>query len=234
MNNTPHSDRDLRQRQFLPPAALAQVSATVVGVGAIGRQVALQLAAVGVPTLQLIDHDVVEPLNLASQGYLEADVGRSKVTATAELCRRLNSGIELITQRERFRRSGAVSNHLFCCVDSITTRGHIWRVVKNQTRFFCDTRMSGEALRVVTAADATSRTHYPTTLFGQDEAFSGGISGGGGCTSRGTIYSANIAAGLALSQFSRHLRRLPVDADLQFNLLSSELSVTEGSATVDG
>ena len=38
--------------------------ATVVGVGAIGRQVALQLAAIGIPKLQLIDHDTVEPVNL--------------------------------------------------------------------------------------------------------------------------------------------------------------------------
>ena len=36
-------DRDLRQRDIVPPEALAQCKATVVGVGAIGRQVALQL-----------------------------------------------------------------------------------------------------------------------------------------------------------------------------------------------
>ena len=58
-------------------------------VGAIGRQVALQVAAMGVPWLQLIDFDLVEPSNLASQGYLEEDLTKPKVEATGELLRRL-------------------------------------------------------------------------------------------------------------------------------------------------
>jgi sulfur carrier protein ThiS adenylyltransferase len=40
----------------------------VIGVGAVGRQVALQLAATGVPKLQIIDHDTVEFTNVTSQG----------------------------------------------------------------------------------------------------------------------------------------------------------------------
>jgi phosphoglycerate dehydrogenase-like enzyme len=44
-------DRDIRQRDIVPPERLAQCHAVVIGVGAIGRQVALQLAAVGVPFL---------------------------------------------------------------------------------------------------------------------------------------------------------------------------------------
>ena len=37
-----HPDRNLRQRDIVPPDRLAACRATVVGVGAIGRQVALQ------------------------------------------------------------------------------------------------------------------------------------------------------------------------------------------------
>jgi molybdopterin/thiamine biosynthesis adenylyltransferase len=51
-------DRDLRQRDIVPPEQLANCRATVIGVGAVGRQVALQLAAMGVPWIQLIDFDV--------------------------------------------------------------------------------------------------------------------------------------------------------------------------------
>jgi sulfur carrier protein ThiS adenylyltransferase len=40
-----------------------------------------------------------------------------------------------------------------------------------------------------------------------------------------TIYSANIAAGLMLAQFTKWLRRLPVEADLALNLLAGELAV---------
>ena len=62
---TLHPERDLRQRDIVPPERLAACKATVIGVGAIGRQVALQLAAIGVPHLQFIDFDTVEPVNLA-------------------------------------------------------------------------------------------------------------------------------------------------------------------------
>ncbi|CAN5166382.1 hypothetical protein BH11PLA2_BH11PLA2_52990 [soil metagenome] len=38
------TDRDLRQRDLVPPARLAKVHTMVIGVGSVGRQVALQLA----------------------------------------------------------------------------------------------------------------------------------------------------------------------------------------------
>jgi len=221
------ADRDLRQRDLLPPEALAAVHATVIGVGAIGRQVALQLAAIGVPRLQLIDPDTIEPVNLAPQGYFESDLGHTKVGATAGLCRRLNSAITLTTRTERFRRTHDVGNCAFCCVDVIATRRHIWGAVKRSVAFFVDARMSGEAIRVLSVADDTSggREHYPTTLFAAAEAHAGA------CTARSTIFTANIAAGLMVEQFSRYLRRVPVDADLQLNLFTSELTVTEAAAS---
>jgi sulfur carrier protein ThiS adenylyltransferase len=214
-------DRDLRQRDILPPEALARTRCTVIGVGAIGRQVALQLAAIGVPSLQLIDFDTVEPVNLACQGYLRDDVGRTKVHATADLCHQINPMLEVIDNVERFRRRTAVGNCVFCCVDSIDTRRLIYRSVRDDAEFFSDGRMSAEVIRVLTATPAhpASQDHYPTTLFPQSETFRGS------CTAKSTIFTANIAAGLMLEQFSRHLRQMPIDCDLRLNLLASEMSV---------
>ena len=215
-----HTDRDLRQRSILPPEALAEVSATVIGVGAVGRQVALQLAAVGVPRIQLVDFDVVEPVNLAAQGYLEADLGSLKVEATAMVCRQINSEVEIVAERDRFRRSRTqVGNVLFCCVDSIDTRKVIWEAVSDRVKFFVDGRMSAEVIRVLAVADEEGRRSYPTTLFPGTEAFVGS------CTARSTIFAANICAGLMVSQFSRWLRKMPVDVDLTLNLLASEMTV---------
>ena len=214
-------ERYSRQKDIVPPDRLAACKATVIGVGAIGRQVALQLAAMGVPWLQLIDFDLVETSNLASQGYLEEDLGRPKVEATGELCRRINHGLELHQVNERFRRSMEIGNTLFCCVDSIETRRIIWEAVKTKADFYCDGRMSAEVLRVLTAADPAGRKHYPTTLFAAGEAYAGP------CTAKSTIFCANIAAGMMVSQFARFLRHLPVDPDVQFNLLTSELTVAD-------
>ena len=213
------NERYSRQKDIIPADRLADCKPTIIGVGAIGRQVALQLTAMGVPCLQLIDFDTVEESNIASQGYFEDNLGQLKVRATAEICHRINSNLELYVIENRFRRSEQTGNVVFCCVDSIETRKLIWEAVKDEVSFFCDARMSAEVLRVLTACDIESRKHYPTTLFSAEEAYIGP------CTAKTTIYCANIAAGFMLAQFTKYLRLLPIDSDIQLNLLASELSV---------
>src|ERR1700733_13431333 len=105
--STSYPDRDIRQRELIPPQKLAKVHAVVIGVGAVGRQVAMQLAATGVPAMTLIDHDIVAVENLAPQGYWPADLGVAKVEATGRLCRSIFPEIALTCHAERFRRSSA-------------------------------------------------------------------------------------------------------------------------------
>jgi len=212
-------ERYSRQKDIVPADRIAACKATVIGVGAIGRQVALQLTAMGIPWLQLIDFDIVEGSNLASQGYLENDLGRHKVEATADICHQINHNLELYTINDRFRRSMSIGNAVFCCVDKIDVRRLIWESVKGKAIFFSDGRMTAEVLRVLTACDPMSRKHYPTTLFAAEEAFVGP------CTAKTTIYCANIGAGLMLAQFTKYLRQMPIEPDIQLNLLASELTV---------
>jgi len=221
MSEVKPNERYSRQHDIVPPERIADCKATVIGVGAIGRQVALQLAAMGIPWLQLIDYDRVEWSNLASQGYLEGDMGTLKVNATLELCWKINAATQIHIVPERFRRSMEIGNIVFSCVDKIDVRRLIWETVKDKARFFCDGRMSAEVLRILTAYDSASRKHYQTTLFNSDEAFVGP------CTAKTTIYCANIAAGIMVAQFTKYLRQLPIDADIQLNLLASELNVAK-------
>jgi len=222
MNTEQMNERYSRQKDIVPAERLAGCRVTVIGVGAIGRQVALQLAAMGIMWLQLIDFDVVETSNLASQGYLEDDLGKLKVDATAELCHKINTNLEIQIVRDRFRRSTEIGNVLFCCVDKIEIRQLIWQAVKDRVNCFVDGRMSAESLRILTACDYNSRKHYPTTLFSANNAYVGP------CTAKTTIYCASIAAGLMLAQFTKYLRQLPIDCDIQLNLLACELNVAEG------
>ena len=221
MSTEQQVERYSRQQDIVPAERISQCKATVIGVGAIGRQVALQLSAIGVPWLQLIDFDKVEWSNLASQGYLEGDIGKLKVNATLDLCWRINANSQIHAVPERFRRSMEIGNMVFCCVDSIQVRQLIWGAVEDRVLFFCDGRMSAEVLRILTACDSNSRYHYPKTLFSAEEAYTGP------CTAKTTIYCANIAAGLMLAQFTKYLRQLPIDCDIQLNLLASELTYVQ-------
>jgi len=211
------AERYVRQSGLLPQALLRRHPVTVVGVWAIGRQVALQLGFMGVSPLTLIDPDRVERVNLGAQGYLEADLGTLKVDATAGLIARLNADVAVVTHGRRFRRTGDAAAVLFACVDSIETRGHIFAAAKDSVRFFVDGRMSAEALRVLTVSNAATLAHYPGTLFRAEEAYQGR------CTARTTYYGATIAAGLMVSHFARWLRGLAVPADIMLNLLADEL-----------
>jgi tRNA A37 threonylcarbamoyladenosine dehydratase len=136
--NVHYPQRDIRQRELIPPQKLANIHAIVIGVGAVGRQVAMQLSATGVPAMTLIDHDHVAVENLAPQGYWPQDLDVPKVHATGRLCRCIHPQTELTCDAERFRRSSA--RHLeslretgcqlamFCCVDSIVS-------LRRKTRF---------------------------------------------------------------------------------------------------
>lgn len=203
----------------MPQAALAELKVTVIGVGAVGRQVALQLAALGARRIQVVDFDTIELTNVTTQGYLATDVGKRKIDATAAAVRQIDKSVQIETIFDRYRPALEIGSAVFCCVDSISARASIWRSAGRRCRFWTDGRMQGETLRLLTAADGQGRDHYPTTLFPQSEAQPGR------CTARSTIYAGSITAGLMLHQFTRWLRGVPVDADLVFNLLASELAL---------
>jgi len=151
----------------------------------------------------------------------QVDLGRQKVNATADYCQQINHGLEVYEVNDRFRRNMEIGNVIFVCVDNIEMRRLIWNAVKDKVNFFSDGRMSAEVLRILSVCDLNSYEYYPTTLFTARQAYAGA------CTAKTTIYSANIAAGLMLAQFTKYLRQMPVDADVQLNLLAAEISVNE-------
>jgi sulfur carrier protein ThiS adenylyltransferase len=220
--------RDIRQRDLVPPQRLAGCHALVIGVGAIGRQVALQLAALGMPRLTLVDDDTVGIENLAAQGYWPADLQHAKVEATALLCRSIHPEAVVTVVIQRFGRSSpkrlaltdSSAGHLICfaCVDSIATRKLLWESLRGVVSLWVDGRMAGETLRVLASDHPVTDAHYPSTLFEESQAYAGS------CTSRSTIYTASIAAGLMLAQFTRFLRQISVERDQTLNLLACELS----------
>ena len=213
------NERYSRQKDLVPEGKLAHRRVTVIGVGATGRQIALQLAAMGVQWLQLIDHDKVEESNIASQGYKEKHLNHYKVTCTGGDCIEINSNLEIDITMTKFNDTIEHGDTIFNCVDRITTRREIWDMVGDAADFYCDGRMAAESFRVISVRDEASRLYYPTTLFAQEEAYQGS------CTAKSTIYCANVIAGIMVSQFAKHLRDLPVEKDVSYNLLASELTV---------
>lgn len=181
---------------------------------------ALQLAAIGVGTLVLIDFDTVDPENLASQGFLEENLGQLKVDAVGELCSKINSDIVIAHEPEKFMKS-VISKYgpgtVFVCVDSMSARSFIWKTCKNTSVMIVDGRMAAEVCRVLTVRSKKDHAHYESTLFSDEEAYTGT------CTAKTTLYCANVAAGLMVAQLPKMFRGIPYDKDMQFNILANEL-----------
>lgn len=212
-------NRFIRQSDLVPTDKLASKMCSVIGVGAIGRQVALQLASLGARSIQLIDFDRVDETNITTQGYLAREVSQPKVEAAADAIKQVDATINVTAIDDRYRPTFNVGGAVFCCVDSISARTAIWRTVNARCQFWCDGRMLGEVIRVLTVAAGKNVHGYSESLFPQSEAQTGS------CTSRSTIYGAGIAAGLMVHQFSRWLQGLQTDFDITLNLLASEMSV---------
>lgn len=196
----------------------------VIGCGAIGRNVALQLAAIGVPAIRLFDFDNVDESNITTQGFSWRSIGDPKVEAVAYDMNDIDTRYPPVDEgriiNDRWRPKYGLSEAVFVCVDKMSARQMIWEHNQHigHRPFYVDGRMAGEVMRILTATDVPSREHYPTTLVSDEQAYQGR------CTSKSTIYTANMAAGFMLHQLTRWLRGFDLAKDMSLSLLSMELT----------
>jgi sulfur carrier protein ThiS adenylyltransferase len=214
------SNRNARQKSLVPQDKLDVANVTVIGVGAGGRQVSIQLAAMGVQNLTLIDFDKVEVENLAPQGFNESDIDRFKVDAVADMLGQINSQIKITTKIARFNSTMFDSGVIFSCVDDMDVRKYIFDRCNEDADLLIDGRMSAEFMRIFCVHDDESKKHYAANLFPSSEAFQGS------CTAKSTIYAASVSAGIRCAQFAKFLRGIPLDKEIQVNLLTNEMIVT--------
>jgi molybdopterin-synthase adenylyltransferase len=212
-------NRYQRQLGLLPQDKLSETSVTIIGCGAVGRQVAIQLATMGVTTLQLIDPDHVDLPNLGSQGWFDNQLNQPKVTALKDTLLAINPQASIHTVTTTFNRSLPIHDVVFCCVDSITTRKFIFDNLS--PALFLDGRMTAETFRVLTVWNVESSKTYRQSLFPQEEAFQGS------CTARSTFYCSSLIASLMVSSFTKWLRELYslLTPDLLGNILTNELII---------
>lgn len=118
---------------------LRNTKVLIVGAGGLGCPVSLQMAAMGIGTLSLIDDDRIELHNLNRQTlYKPADVGKPKVEMAKEVLRSFNADCEVVTYECRLSTTNAqklIVNHdlVIDCTDNIPTRYTIDKFCKKLT-----------------------------------------------------------------------------------------------------
>jgi len=80
---------------------LKRAKVIIAGSGGLGSPAAIYLAAAGVGTIRIVDHDRVELSNLNRQVlHWDKDIGRKKVDSSAEKLSQLNQGVRIEAMEE--------------------------------------------------------------------------------------------------------------------------------------
>ena len=219
-------DRTSRYSGVFPVDKLAKTHALVIGVGAVGRRVALDLAIMGVGELTIVDFDTISTENLGPQGWHFVDVGVPKVEALAGYIRNHNPGVKVNAINGRIRKTDVSANIpydiLFLHVDSMKARKDVFdawasRDAKRPFAPLIDSRMGAESLSIHTIHDDKTCGVY------RKEFYSDAETQDDPCTMRATAYCAGITAGMCISNYTRMLRDDRPPATLRLSLLADDL-----------
>lgn len=180
---------------------------TVLGLGAVGRYIALLLVAQGVRRLRLVDDAFVRSADVRHAGFSTADIGRSRADAVLGSCYELEPMLlDAEPIYERPSRSRLTTGPVFCCSDNqipseflnSESRSYpFWGAVvaeRERLAIHCGTRST-----VPTKCAVSHRSDGPFQL---------------------PLYAAMLAAALLIRQYLRHLEGSPLDPFVTFDLQS--------------
>ena len=95
----------------------------IIGCGAIGSTLGIQLARCGLTNITLWDFDTVAPHNLANQAFRYNDIGEAKVASLHQIMLEINPQIN-VHYKDKYINE-RLSGHVFMAVDSIDVRKNL-------------------------------------------------------------------------------------------------------------
>ncbi len=187
MKNIEHLTRQLD----LIPMEKLKMPITIIGAGAIGSFVALNLAKMGFEDLTVYDFDEVSVENMNCQWYRFKDIGKPKVVALRDLIVDFTE-VKIHANPVRYEAQ-ALKGIVISAVDSMAVRKMIWEKAKDNPDviWFIDPRMAAEyALSFVMDPNNTKDINsYEKTLYTDENAVQER------CTAKATMYTATMIAG---------------------------------------
>ncbi len=124
-------------------AKLKKAKVFIAGAGGLGSPVAIYLAAAGIGTLRIADHDTVELSNLNRQVlHWDKDIGGEKVASAAAKLKKLNPGIRIETIGDTITEANAArlvgdADLIVDALDNLPTRYLLNRTaIKKNIPFF--------------------------------------------------------------------------------------------------
>lgn len=144
--------------------ALTQARVLVIGAGGLGASALSYLAAAGIGTLGIVDHDTVELSNLGRQIIHEqGDVGRRKIDSAADRISELNPAVKVKTYATRFDETLAPTlaeyGLILDCSDNFATRFALAAACHAQARILVSAAVRGWEAQLSTFKSHLGQPH---------------------------------------------------------------------------
>lgn len=171
----------------------------VIGAGATGSWLVMQLAKLGFQNVHIYDFDVIEEHNLPNQLFRIDQLGMNKAQACIDLAKDFGN-VSYTAHDMRVDATTNLSGYVFVLTDTMASRKEIFEGAlkfKPQVKSFIETRMGlqGYYIYTVNPMEHDQCEGYAKTLFKDEE---GSVSACGSSQSVGVTASA--CASMALCQ----------------------------------
>ena len=195
-------------------ADLKNVEFHIVGCGAIGSSVAMQLVRLGADNFYLYDFDKVEIPNIGVSQYNEQDVGLPKVRALINHMKRVNVMIKVEGIIDRFRTyEGSKKGILILGLDSMKARRDIVKMLvkcPHKPKIVIDGRMGAEHYQQYIYNNITM-SQYDKNWYSDDE------SDPEPCTRKATSYCSNMSGSFIANAAKNIVMKQPYFKEVTFN-----------------
>jgi molybdopterin/thiamine biosynthesis adenylyltransferase len=194
-----------------------QISASVIGCGAIGSFVAVGLAKMGVKNQVLFDMDTVEQENLPVQLHMRSGIGKNKAKQTAWMISEMCPEDTDIVCHEKWEGQPLKTSVVVSAVDDLEVRKAIWQEVKYDptVKILVDARIGGTMAKVYAVSPTSEKDIklYDAT-FPKNDMRGSDLP----CTQRGVLDVSMFTASILINQIRRFIVSNEKETYLAFNL----------------
>ena len=195
-------------------ANLRDVEFHIVGCGAIGSSVAMQLVRLGANNFHLYDFDKVEIPNIGVSQYNEQDVGLPKVGALINHMKRVNVMIQVEGTIDKFKTyEGSKEGILILGLDSMKARRDIVQMLVKcpyKPKVVIDGRMGAEQYQQYIYDNITVKKY-------EKDWYSDENSDPEPCTRKATSYCSNMRGSFIANSAKNIVMKQPYFKEISFN-----------------
>lgn len=212
-----------RHREVVNPTDLEK-EIHIIGVGATGSWLALQLSKMQFNNIHLYDFDIIEEHNIPNQNFDLNDLGKNKVDALAEKMKQNNPDLNVVIHNEKVQQDTELNGIVFLLTDTMSSRNEIFdHCIKGRINvdFLIETRMGVSDIMIysVNCKDYNELNRYKKTLnYSDDEAE---VSSCG--TSLSLVTTATITASLAVWSLINYINNDEISNETIFNVKTLEI-----------